>query len=195
MATQPRTYKPKTHIILDLECLSLDSHAAIIHIGAVAQYGSTANQVGIPFEARIRPSQYLSLTQFAVDQSTVDFHNEGNPGYLDQLEQEGVTLAEAMDQLVTWATQFSGDYDLHVWMQGKDYDYPILNFAARELGMQLPWKYRNVHCLRDLVFLNPAARYTGQKEAEHTALADATWAWKQFNKVIAHSNWYQRLFN
>ena len=192
MATT-KTYAPKSHIILDLEALSLDRHAAILEIAAVAQHG-THGHIHSTFEVKIKPSSYLDLPQFDRNAATEQFHMEHNPEILEDCEANGVSLQEAMERLHVWASSYGKPYDLHVWSQGKDYDFPILEYAFEQVGMKSPWSYRNVHCLRDLVFLNPRSRIGGgSKDAKHRALDDAIWAQKQFMQVIADSNWYQRL--
>lgn len=192
MATT-KTYAPKSHLIVDLEALSLDRHAAIIEIGAVAQYGTSGN-IASKFSIMIKPSSYNDLPQFVRDPSTEQFHEKENPGFLEECEAAGVSFQEAIGLFADWAASFGKPYDLHVWSQGKDYDFPILDFAFGQFGIKAPWSYRNMHCLRDLVFLNPRSRISGGAgEAKHRALDDAIWAQKQFMRVIADSNWYQRL--
>ncbi|MND22547.1 hypothetical protein D3C80_129280 [compost metagenome] len=188
-----RQYKPKAHIILDTETLSTSRRAGVVELAALGQFGAT----GMPksFYVAIKPTQYDELKQFDVNMDTITWHNEQNPGHLAKLDAEGVSLQEAMNQFLAWIGQFTEPYELHMWSQGKDFDFPILEWALQQCGYEPPWKFRNVHCIRDLLFLNPRSRIGGAKKAAHTAMADTEWAHAQWRKIIADSSWYGRLFN
>lgn len=187
-----RSYPAKVHIVTDIEALSLDSHAAIIDIGAAVAYGNFQPEY---FRIAIKPSSYAELGEsFAISEETIAFHEEKNPGYLEQLEAEGVSIQEAASEFNEWLAGYAANAELHIWSQGKDYDFPILAHFFRFAGITPAYKYRNIHCIRDLIFLNPKSRLgSGQTEA-HTALADAVQAKNQLQKIISENNWYQRLF-
>lgn len=194
MSATERKYKPKAHVILDLETLSRSRRAGIVELAAIGQFGATGQHT--PFYKAIRPTQYDSLKQFDADPETIQWHNEQNPGHLAKLDAEGVSIQEALAEFLDWLGQFKEPYELHVWSQGKDFDFPILDYAIEQCGLQVPWKYCNVHCTRDLLFLNPRSRIGGAKrDGHHTAMADTEWAHTQWRKIIADSSWYQRLFN
>lgn len=191
MATT-RQFKPKAHVIIDIETLSLDRHAAITEIAALGMFGTHA--VGQSFSIKIRPSSYDQLPAFVRDPETIAFHDRENPFALKECEDDGKAVKEALQALAEYLAHYSHPYELHVWSQGKDFDFPILEHAYKAFDMQIPWNYRNVHCLRDLVFLNPRSRIQPSKGVKHRALDDVLHAHKQFTNVIADSTWYQRLF-
>lgn len=187
-----KTYKPKVHIVTDTETLALDSKAAVVDIGAVMAMGKFEP---CQFSRLIKPSSYVG-TPFEINAETVEWHNTNKPGYLDQCEAEGVSFQEAAHEFHAWLSSFAANAELHMWAQGKDFDQPILNYLFKVSGIEkIAYSFRNFHCTRDLLFLNPGARIKGgQDEAAHTALADAVWATAQFKAIVAKSDWYRRLF-
>lgn len=192
MSTPTRTYKPKVHIVVDTETLALDSKAAVVDIGAVMAMGKFEPN---SFQLFIKPSSYVG-TPFEIDQDTINWHETNKPGYLDACENSGVSFQEAALEFHTWLSGFSANAELHMWAQGKDFDQSILGWLFKQCGIKPAYSYRNFHCTRDLLFLNPAARIKGgQDEAAHTALADAQWAANQLNAIVAKSDWYKRLFS
>lgn len=193
MATPAKQYKPKTNIIVDTETLALDSKAAIVDIGAVIGYGMFNCQPS--FHVKIKPSSYAG-TLFEIDADTIQWHNTNKPGYLDDLEANGVSFQEAAAVFNDWLSGFAQNSDLHMWAQGKDFDQSVLGWLFKQCGIKPAYSYRNFHCTRDLLYLNPGARIKGgQDEAAHTALADAQWATDQFNAIVGKSDWYKRLFS
>lgn len=191
-ATTPsKTYKPKVHIGIDTETLALDSKAAVINIGAVVMLGKVELST---FEIKIKPSSYAG-SPFEIDSETMAWHEKTNPGFIAECEEQGVTYQEAAHLLADWVRGYAQNFELHMWAQGKDFDMPILGWLLKVSGVEKPLcSYRNWHCARDLLWLNPAARIPSGVTA-HTALADALWMRDQFHAIVAKSTWYQRLFS
>lgn len=187
-----KTYKPKIHIGIDTETLGIPGHAAIVEIGAVIIMGNVPQDV---LHIKIKPSSYEG-TQFLVNQDTVDFHNGLHPDYLADMEANGVSFQEAANTYNQWVLQYKENFDVHLWSQGKDFDFPKLQYLMENSGIsKAPYPYSNIHCARDLVWLNPGARIAGGgTEAKHTAVDDAIWMAKQVRAVVAKSGWYQKLF-
>lgn len=193
MATPTKQYKPKSNVIVDTETLALDSKAAIVDIGAVIGYGKFQGQPD--FHIKIKPSSYAG-TMFEIAAETIQWHNTNKPGYLEDLEANGVSFQEAAMTFHDWLSGFAQNSDLHMWAQGKDFDQSVLGWLFKQCGIKPAYSYRNFHCTRDLLYLNPGARIKGgQDDAAHTALADAKWAADQFNAIVAKSDWYKRLFS
>lgn len=188
--TPAKTYKPKVNIVVDTETLALDSKAAVVDIGAVMAMGKFEP---CQFSLLIKPSSYAG-TLFEIDSETIQWHNVNKPGYLDQCEAEGVSFQEAANLFNDWLGSFAANAELHMWAQGKDFDQSVLGWLFKQCGIKPAYNFRNFHCTRDLLFLNPGARIKGgQDEAAHTALADAVWAAAQFRAIVDKSTWYQRL--
>lgn len=195
-SSTPRVYKRKLHIVLDAETGSTSKQAAVYDIGAVTVDYNDPENSGVTFNVKIKPSEYKLSSQFKQDHATAQFHENQNPGYLDTCEAEGVTIAEAVDKLQNWILVFADQgYEIHMWSQGKDFDFPILDHLFEQCLIKSPWAYSRVHCLRDLVWLNPGARLKeAQTGGKHQALPDALYEAKQLVAVVNASSWYQRLF-
>lgn len=193
MATA-KVYPAKVHIVIDLETLSLDRHGAVIDIAAVMAMGSFETQT---FRRAIIPSSYEG-TQFEVDPETAAWHETNNPGYLAELSSEGVDFQCAAQEFNEWLGAYAANAELHVWSQGKDFDFPVLDYLFKQCGIKAAYKYRNVHCIRDLLFINPRSRIQPSKEGtpgKHTAMQDAMFATAQFRRIVADSSWLQKLFD
>lgn len=191
MATAPRKYKPKVHITLDYESLSLARTAAIVEIGATVTYGNFEPQT---FQCMVKPSSYAGTT-FARDLETIAWHNSQHPDYLGQCEQHGITWQEAAHNFHSWLSGFAAEAELHVWAQGKDYDGPLTEHLFNQMNLKTPYPYGRLHCARDLIWLNPAARIQRAKDgSHHTALADAEHSSAMIKEAIARSSWLQKLF-
>lgn len=191
MATTQRKYKAKVHITMDYETLSLNRHAAIVEIGAVVTLGNFDYQT---FECKIKPSSYED-TPFVADLETVAWHNNQHPDYLASCEAEGITWQEAAVNFHSWLSGFANEAELHVWAQGKDFDGPLTEHLFAHMHLETPYKYYNLHCARDLIWLNPAARIQRASDGtKHTALADAQHTSEMVRSAVARSTWYQKLF-
>lgn len=192
MATAPRKYKPKVHITVDHESLSLARTAAIVEIGATVTYGKFPADT---FHCMIKPSSYNGTT-FARDLETIAWHNEQHPEYLSQCELLGVTWQEAAVNFHSWLSGYAAEAELHVWAQGKDFDGPLTEHLFSQMNLKTPYSYSRLHCARDLIWLNPAARLQRANDGtHHTALADAQHTSGMIRSAVARSTWYQKLFS
>lgn len=195
MATQ-RSFKPKLHIILDLETTGIHSTSGITEIAAICQAGTSGELSR--FSVMINPASYESNSSFRIDPNTILWHEQQNPGIGEEWKAKGTTWMNATVQFAEWLNDLAhgGSYEIHYWSQGKDFDFPILSNHFEKVGLTDPWKFRQVHCLRDLVWLNPRSRLkeTADRKGHHRAINDAEWALRQFQQVYADSTWYQKLF-
>jgi DNA polymerase III epsilon subunit-like protein len=196
MATaSQRTYKPKAHLVLDCETLSTRKDAAVIEIGAVALYEVPG--LDRYFNVLIKPSSYAGTESvFARDAATAAFQDKTNPGFLEECETLGRSFQEAFMLFNCWVASYADQLEVHMWSHGKDFDFPIMENLAEQCGEKPAYAYGKVHCLRDLVWLNPKQRI--QRPADsvaHRALHDAIFEAKQLHAVVESNSWYQRLFS
>jgi hypothetical protein len=149
-------------IILDLETLALDPSAIITEIGIIAFDAETLESHA---KWEVRPN---ILEQLAVGRR---FERET---YLFHREQDSVpeTLGEfsihaACEKL---AAVFVYAKPQHVWIQGPDFDRPVLENFMSQAGHKLPWEYwrtRDCRTAWDLAFPGEKA-----PRRPHHALAD-----------------------
>ncbi|QHJ80704.1 MAG: hypothetical protein [Bacteriophage sp.] len=190
----PKVYPKKANIVVDIETLDTAHNAATIDIAAVSLY----EVEGLPryFNVKIKPSQYLGHAAFSANNATRDFHEKQNPGYVQECEEIGLTIQEAALALFAFMQSYNDVFELHCWSQGKDFDFPILSNFMKVAELDVPWNYGKVHCLRDLVWLNPKCRiYPEAGSVKHKALPDAVFEARQLHEVVQSNSWYQRLMS
>lgn len=192
--TAPKTYPKKANIVVDIETLATEHNAAVIDIAAVALY--EVEGLNRYFNVKIEPSQYLGHAAFSSNNATRDFHEKQNPGYLQECEDQGLTIQEAALALFAFMQSYNDVFELHCWSQGKDFDFPILSNFMKVAELDVPWNYGKVHCLRDLVWLNPKCRiHPAPGSVKHKALDDAVFEARQLHEVVQSNSWYQRLMS
>ena len=192
-SSSPKVYKPKRHIIIDCETLSTKRNASVVDIAAIAiDFNGRPSQ---EFQTFIRRGEQVEAGHlFHTDEETIDWHNRHDPEFLPLCENNGVSFQEAMASLNDWILAQELGVELHFWSQGKDFDFPILENMLDAAGLKAPWKYSRLHCLRDLVFLNPGSRLKGSGPVAHKALLDARHEAEQLIHTTKSSSWLQRLF-
>lgn len=165
------TYNPdcdKIRFVLDTETLSLEKNAAVVDIALVEIAGNDRQ-----FNMQIQPSWYENHgLGFDMNAGTVEFHKKNNPNFLVQCEQFGqyadLVVGALYDFLVS--IQEMEQKEVLLYMQGTDFDKPILEHLFKHFDTELPVHYRNVRDLRTLTALTPEVKYI---PGNHTALDDA----------------------
>lgn len=173
--------RPILPIMVDIETLSLDRHCAIIDI-AVAPIG----EFGQGTRWLINPESYQKYSQFEQDSETVAFHTNNKSGLIQDATQVGVSWHTAAQELYDQLYAYTTQYEIHMWSQGKDFDFPCLEFLLKQAGLKTPWKYSHTHCLRDL-----SAQYPEVKRSwygNHTAMQDVRAQIAHIQKIAASSD-------
>lgn len=197
MSYTQRAYKPKRHAILDAETLHTKRNAAVVDMAIVIVDFNNPGIHGRQFHISIKPSEYDALEgtgQFSRNEDTKVFHEKNDPEFLNDCERLGVSIQEAAFAISDFINEMALGVELHLWSQGKDFDFPILENMLEQVGLKAPYAYSRVHCLRDLVWLNPASRLKSDGPVAHKALPDAIHEAKQFIATVNQSSWLQRLF-
>ena len=136
-----------TSIILDIETLSRRPDAIITEIGLIAFDRST-----------LEPVEDLSITPSLWDQMAADRHHEAatlnfhrDNGTLPALTDYSSSKV-AVHLLHAFFKRFS---PAHVWIQGPDFDRPVIENFCIQNGDVLPWDYwrtRDCRTLWNLAF-------------------------------------------
>lgn len=170
----------KINVVVDIETLSLRSDAAIISIAAVPfmlDKGSFDNNdkygyTGVPaFDEMMKdiscPEGYASFYEtidatscamagLAFDMETVKFWSEmPDEAKSAIMEKPRVSIRQALEDFVAYLENLKAMNqadELIIWVQGSDFDIPILkNAMYKVLGLTpgtLPWKHRNIRDAR-----------------------------------------------
>lgn len=176
----------ETHVMIDLETMSLRHDAAIIALGAVKfdpRSQVVAELIGEPFymTCSLKSSQDAGLH---VDAGTVMWW----------LEQSGQARAEFADNnaarpLENLLNEFFiwyGQQSLPTWGNGAGFDNVILRNAYRALGGFCPFSYKHDRCYRTLCGMFPNVEYVPSvilHHAQHDAHAQAAHLQKLFNFI------------
>lgn len=155
----------KTHIVVDLETLSVKANAGILAIGAVAIHGNS--EVG-QFYVNINPESLGP--KFHVMQETVKWWNDPERAKAKaDLQDDQVNLYEALMMFAEWVDKMQGEW---IWGYGSDFDVSILNMAYHNSDLKWPFMFYNHRCLRTLCTLHNI-KVKREKGVHHNALHDA----------------------
>ena len=210
----------KINVVVNIETLSLRPDAAIISIAAVPfmldkesldnndKYGYT----GVPaFDEMTKdiscPEEYApfyetidatscAMAGLAFDMETVKFWSEmPDEAKSAIMEKPRVSIRQALEDFVAYLEilkAMNQADELIIWVQGSDFDIPVLKSAMyKVLGLTpetLPWKHRNIRDARtfmleslSLVYPDtPANELYGKllpysELTKHNSLHDCTW--------------------
>lgn len=158
----------KTRFVLDIETLAVDPKAAIVDIALVEVAGRERT-----LSVQIRPSWYEDHgLGFVRNAETVKFHAKNNPSFLLNCEAVGHTAEYAVGLIFDFLStiQEAEETEVLLYMQGTDFDKPILANLFQHFDVPFPVHYRNVRDLRTLNALTPEVKYVA---GNHSALDDA----------------------
>ena len=153
-----------TSIILDIETLSRRPNAIITEIGVIAfiredftQYGGQCIRPG--FYPQIEAGRHLCA-------ETLRFHRKNGTLPMQVTDEDPKTSIRLL-------ADFVREYNpVHIWIQGPDFDRPILESFHQQFGSELPWDYWRIRDARtawNLAF--PGVKHDNRP---HSALGDCT---------------------
>lgn len=168
-------------VMLDLETLGTKPGCVVLSIGALV-FEPMANELPKPGDTG--KAFYQNLTIFdqlllglEVEPDTLHWWRSKSEEAKQALTSDQITLAGGLFRFVTWLGNLPGKDKGKVWAKSPDFDCAVLEEAARRVGVNLPWTFRDKADLRTLTHVgyvsgkvagNPPAP-TGTK---HNALDD-----------------------
>lgn len=161
-----------THIVIDLETLSLDPHAHILSIGAVALRGD--GRILEVFHHVIDPEQVQQGRH--IDPATVAWWmTKTEPAARAAIWGATAGVHDAPNVLAkfsAWVQSVNKDGDLYVWGNGPDCTW--MESLYRWAGHSQPWEYWQNQSIRTLKLMAPACVEVGEFQGvRHHALDDA----------------------
>ena len=153
-----------TSIILDIETLSRRPDAIITEISLIAfiredftQYGGQCIRPG--FYPQIEAGRHLCA-------DTLRFHRKNKTLPMQVTDEDPKTSIRLLADFVRQHNP------VHIWIQGPDFDRPILESFHQQFGAALPWDYWRIRDARTAWNL----AFPGVKHAPrpHSALGDCT---------------------
>lgn len=125
------------HCMVDLETLSQEPTAVIVTIAAV-KFNFDSDEIET-FSVNVDPKSSLKYGAI-ISQDTLDWWKRQDKAAIDAWKLNPISIESAIDQFI----EFLGDCDkTKLWAQGIDYDFVILKFIMKQLGLSAPWKYWN----------------------------------------------------
>lgn len=167
----------KPEFMLDCETLALSSRAAVWQFTIMeippqlpedvdppcVTFFIPHDVLGIKFEVPTASANFTNRGQYEAKQATVEWSLR-QPGtmFRDWMLQLPWTLSDVQQIRAAFA-QFLGDNSEQkhgplFWAKNAAFDFPILEFLFENMGITIPWHYRNKGCL-----------YTMRHEAERLA--------------------------
>ena len=171
--------KTLRHAMIDLETMSLETHAAIVSIGVVMfdpRYGQIGEKLHLKLDWRNQPGRHLcgETRQFWKEQI------KKNPELKKELNGK-MSLTDALEELAFFLPS-----DCKVWGNGPLSDMGWLEHAYKEVAIDIPWRFYNVRDCRTIRCLYESllgAFYLPRTGVTHSAIADAEWQARTINKM------------
>lgn len=190
-------YEPSSILMIDIETFSTQIDAQIAEVALVHTFNREGNTTDkcTTFHAYVDSSTKLS--RFNVDRDTVDFHILNKTGVLTENSKAisnntAVHIVDLFREINHLTSSLPSD--TIVYSFGLNFDIPILNYAARQVGdkLLLP-SYRNLRCLRTelATAMSLGFKYV-KKPTAHNALDDCI---QQCELLFSIFDFYKRITN
>ena len=156
----------KPGVMIDLETMSTRPTAVVISIGAVK-----FNDDGVTdrFKVNISPKSYQQYgNKFHVSPDTVEWWSKQSPEARAAWRTDPYPVEEAFQMFSDWY----GPKSFWTWGNGSAFDISIMENAYNVLGMDIPWNYGDVMCLRTMCNMTNT-RVDRSEGVFHDALVDA----------------------
>lgn len=183
--------RPRIAVMIDLETLALTPDAVIVSIGAAMIDLNDVVRDNIPTFYKVinrdQPNRYIRP-------DTVDWWMVQSDDTRAVFRDPTINLSAALKSgLPTDSSSLSEffkgakllDSNFTVWSKGVDFDIAILEHAYHQLGITIPWHYRQRKCFRTLSYIfrdvdisdivNPLA---------HNALEDAKYQARVLHRYL-----------
>ena len=175
--TTIKFYEPSSILMIDIETFSTQINAQIAEVALVHTFNREGNitDKATTFHAYV-DSNY-TLDRFTVDRATIDFHLLNKTGVLTENSKAisnntAVHIGDLFREINHLTSSLPSD--TIVYSFGLNFDIPILNYAALQVGdkLLLP-SYRNLRCLRtELATATSLGFKYVKKPTAHNALED-----------------------
>lgn len=158
-------------IMIDLETLGTEPTAVVASIGAIA-FDIDNNMILDKFSANLEIQPQLDAGR-TISASTIEW-------WMKQDHQARAVFNERKDEngvknFVNWVkAQKKEGEDLYIWGNGPSFDVPIVQSLIKSQGLEVPWPYYNVNCLRTFRrFMGNNEKVKSMVGVKHNAVDDA----------------------
>ncbi|EFG7176738.1 exonuclease, partial [Escherichia coli] len=167
------TSRAGIHLMIDLETMGKNPDAPIISIGAIF-FDPKTGDMGPEFSKTID----LDTAGGVIDRDTMKWWLKQSREAQSAIMTDEIPLDDALLQLREFIDENSGEFFVHVWGNGANFDNTILRRSYERQGSPCPWRYYNDRDVRTIVELGKAIDFDARTaipfEGErHNALDDA----------------------
>jgi hypothetical protein len=157
-------------VMLDLETMGTDPHAAIIAIGAV-EFDIQNGEIGERFYAVIDLESVVAAGG-VIDAATVIWWMQQSDAARSEFKRKGEHIAVVLQKFTVWMKS-RGEYpNARVWGNGAAFDNVILASAYKRNMTQVPWLFWNDRCYRTIKAQHPTIKME-RSGTHHNAVDDA----------------------
>ncbi|ELU9823191.1 3'-5' exoribonuclease, partial [Escherichia coli] len=177
------TSRAGIHLMIDLETMGKNPDAPIISIGAIF-FDPRTGDMGPEFSKTID----LETAGGVIDRDTIKWWLKQSREAQSAIMTDEIPLDDALLQLREFIDENSGEFFVHVWGNGANFDNTILRRSYERLGIPCPWRYYNDRDVRTIVELGKAIDFDARTaipfEGErHNALDDARYQAKYVSVI------------
>nr|EET2455560.1 exonuclease [Escherichia coli] len=171
------------HLMIDLETMGKNPDAPIISIGAIF-FDPQTGDMGPEFSKTID----LETAGGVIDRDTIKWWLKQSREAQSAIMTDEIPLDDALLQLREFIDENSGEFFVHVWGNGANFDNTILRRSYERQGSPCPWRYYNDRDVRTIVELGKAIDFDARTaipfEGErHNALDDARYQAKYVSVI------------
>ena len=147
--------KPELNLMLDLETASTRPDAAILSI-AIVPFNLDANEYAPEVD---KYYEVVNLNSCFIEGDHVDrdtqewWMRQDSKSKLEVLSRQGVNIRMVINNAYIYLSYLAEQYELVVWSQGIDFDFPILEHAIKKYvePKEMPYKYWNKRDVRTVL--------------------------------------------
>ncbi|HBC1557862.1 TPA: 3'-5' exoribonuclease, partial [Escherichia coli] len=177
------TSRAGIHLMIDLETMGKNPDAPIISIGAIF-FDPQTGDMGPEFSKTID----LETAGGVIDRDTIKWWLKQSREAQSAIMADEIPLDDALLQLREFIDENSGEFFVHVWGNGANFDNTILRRSYERQGIPCPWRYYNDRDVRTIVELGKAIDFDARTaipfEGErHNALDDARYQAKYVSVI------------
>ncbi|EPF5726530.1 3'-5' exoribonuclease domain-containing protein [Escherichia coli] len=177
------TSRAGIHLMIDLETMGKNPDAPIISIGAIF-FDPQTGDMGPEFSKTID----LETAGGVIDRDTIKWWLKQSREAQSAIMADEIPLDDALLQLREFIDENSGEFFVHVWGNGANFDNTILRRSYERQGIPCPWRYYNDRDVRTIVELGKAIDFDARTaipfEGErHNALDDARYQAKYVSAI------------
>ena len=195
--TTIKFYEPSSILMIDIETFSTQINAQIAEVALVHTFNREGNSADKATTFHAYVDSNSKLDRFNVDRATIDFHLLNKTGVLTENSKAisnntAVHIRDLFREINHLTSSLPSD--TIVYSFGLNFDVPILNYAALQVGdkLLLP-SYRNLRCLRtELATATSLGFKYVKKPTAHNALDDCL---QQCELLFSLFDFYKRITN